>query len=105
MNTTLPAPLARYFAAGERSALADLFAADAVVMDEGHVHRGRPAIAAWLLSTEQRYQPRYEIVDASPDGRRTVVTFKVSGTFAGSPLLLRQAVVTDGQEITSLETL
>ena len=105
MHVDLPPPLSQYFADGERTASAPLFSENAVVLDEGHVHRGRAEIAAWLESVEMRYRPRYELIDASRDGERTVVTFKVSGTFPGSPLTLRQALVTDKGEIHSLETL
>lgn len=101
----LPTPLPQYFAAGDRATIAPLFAPDAVVLDEGEVHRGHEQIAAWLESVESRYHPRYEIADASQDGTRTIVTFKVSGTFPGSPVTLRQALVTDGSKIRSLETL
>lgn len=105
MRFDLPAPLPRYFADGDRSTQAPLFAPDAIVLDEGQVHRGHEEIAAWLNSVETRYHPRYELLDANQDGARTVVTFKVSGTFAGSPAILRQALVTDGRQIQSLETL
>ena len=105
MSFDLPAPLGQYFADGDRGRQAPLFAPDAVVLDEGHVHRGRDEIAAWLHSVEQRYRPRYELIAASRDGVRTLVTFKVSGTFPGSPLTLQQALVTDGNQIQSLETL
>ncbi|HEY0032016.1 MAG TPA: nuclear transport factor 2 family protein [Devosia sp.] len=105
MRIDLPAPLPQYFAAGDRTAAADLFTLDAVVLDEGEVHRGSLEIAAWLDRVEQSYHPRYELIDASSEGVRTVVTFKVSGTFAGSPLTLRQALVTAAGKIESLETL
>lgn len=105
MRFDLPAPLPQYFADGERTASAPLFAPDAIVQDEGHVHRGSAEIAAWLESVEQRYRPRYELIEASQDGAKTLVTFKVSGNFAGSPLTLRQAVVTGQGQIQSLETL
>ena len=105
MRIDLPAPLPQYFAAGDRTAAADLFALDAVVLDEGEVHRGKSEIAAWLKGVEEAYHPRYELIDARREGGRTVVTFKVSGTFAGSPLTLRQALVTGEGGIESLETL
>ena len=100
----LPAPLSQYFAASDRAKIAPLFAPDAVVLDEGQVHRGREQIEAWLESVESRYHPRYEIAEASQDGARTIVTFKVSGTFPGSPVTLRQALVSEGGKIQSLET-
>ena len=105
MRFDLPTPLRQYFADGERDANADLFAPNAVVLDEGRAHRGRRQIADWLHSVEQRYRPRYELLDASRDGARTLVTFKVSGIFPGSPATLRQALVTENDKIVSLETL
>jgi hypothetical protein len=101
----LPTPLSDYFAGTDRAASAELFAGDAVVLDEGRVHRGQEEITAWLRSVQTRYSPRYEVIDARGEGARTVVTFKVSGTFPGSPLTLQQALVTGGGMIQSLETL
>jgi hypothetical protein len=101
----LPKPLPHYFAGPDRTASAGLFASDAVVLDEGRVHRGPDEIRHWLASVQDRYNPRYEVIDAIEDGARTVVTFRVSGTFPGSPATLQQAVVTTGGMIHSLETL
>ena len=101
----LPSPLPQYFAEPDRIGSAALFADTAVVLDEGRVHRGPGEIAAWLARVQTRYSPRYEVIDAHEDGARTLVTFKVSGTFPGSPLTLQQALVTEGGLIQSLETL
>ena len=52
MHVDLPPPLSQYFADGERTASAPLFSENAVVLDEGHVHRGRAEIAVWLESVD-----------------------------------------------------
>ena len=104
MSFDLPAPLPQYFAAGDRNASAPLFAPDASCSMKGRciaeAKKSPPGSEA-----SSGYQPRYELIDASRDGARTLVTFKVSGTFAGSPVTLQQALVTDGDKIVSLETL
>lgn len=103
--STMPAPLPEYFAAADHAATAVLFAADAIVSDEGATHAGAAAIARWLDDVETRYHPRYVVEAAETVGPRTVVTFQVSGTFPGSPATLRQAFVTQSGLIRSIETL
>src|SRR5437868_15460506 len=58
MNVELPSPIAAYFAADRRggTAVADCFAADAVVKDEGRVHRGPAAIRSWKDKASAKYQ-------------------------------------------------
>ncbi|MET3928077.1 nuclear transport factor 2 family protein [Devosia sp. 2618] len=104
-NTALPIPLEAYFAAEGHSTTLDLFANDAVVEDEGKVHTGAGAIGEWLASVQQRYQPRYKVQGAETVGERTVVTFEVSGTFPGSPAVLRQAITVRDGVIGRLQTL
>lgn len=103
---TLPATIAAYFAtSGNRDAV-ELFAADAVVVDEGETHEGLAAIAAWLDSVERRYRPRYVLHGATTDTSGHDVTFEVSGTFPGSPAILRQHFELDQQaRIRRLQTL
>lgn len=103
---TLPAPLPDYFGTEDHSATTPLFSPDATVLDEGETHRGAAAIAAWLDRVEAKYHPRYAVQSAEWEGDRVVVTIEVSGTFPGSPALLRQAFTLDGNaRIARLETL
>ena len=102
-TATLPPPLADYFTAEDHSQVAPLFSPDATVKDEGERHQGVEAIAAWLTSVEKRYRPRYVVQDARSERERTIVTFEVSGTFPGSPAMLRQAfTIGPNQLITSI---
>jgi len=104
--SSLPSPLPAYFATTGHSASLPLFAPDATVRDEGELHRGTEAIAAWLDGVESRYSPRYRVLGAEPEGERIVVTVEVAGTFPGSPAVLRQAFTLDGAgRIARLETL
>lgn len=104
-TATLPVPLADYFTAPDHAATAPLFADDAEVHDEGAVHVGAAAVAAWLESVEARYHPRYVVEAAHTTGAVTEVSFTVSGTFPGSPARLRQAITTANNRITRLQTL
>ncbi|MHA6300314.1 nuclear transport factor 2 family protein [Devosia sp. CAU 1758] len=102
----LPAPLPDYFDAEDHRATAPLFADNAIVRDEGETHRGRVEIGAWLDRVEARYQPRYHVRAAEMDGNQIVVSVEVSGTFPGSPVVLRQAFILNGDaQIERLETL
>tara|TARA_R100000365_G_C2694186_1_gene34965 strand:+ start:171 stop:536 length:366 start_codon:yes stop_codon:yes gene_type:complete len=103
---TLPHPLWQYFERTDPLDAAALFAPNASVRDEGEWHRGQAAIALWLRSVEERYSPRYQLRQVEAGKDRTIVTFQVSGTFPGSPAVLRQAFTFDSQQrIASLETL
>ena len=106
--TNLPAPLDAYFAAanrGDRAAMAGLFADTAQVRDEGETHADRAAILAWFDRVGASYDPRYVIQDVESEGDASVVTVEVSGTFPGSPIVLRQRFETVGDRITGLATL
>ena len=103
---TLPDPLSQYFERTDPLHAAALFAPNASVHDEGDWHRGQAAIALWLRGVEERYRPRYQLQRVEADKDRTIVTFEVSGTFPGSPAVLRQAFTFDShQRIATLETL
>ncbi len=98
----LPLRIAEYFATSGQRDVAELFAVDAVVIDEGETHRGLKAIEKWLASVEARYRPRYVV----QDGDSHIVAFEVSGTFPGSPAGLRQAFrLNETGKILHLQTL
>ncbi|MCD2196905.1 nuclear transport factor 2 family protein [Actinomycetospora endophytica] len=77
----------RYFllaAAPDLAAYHAQFADDAIVEDEGHLHRGIDAIRAWRTSVPP---VTYEVRGVDPiagDGRRAVV--EIAGDFPGSPV-------------------
>lgn len=107
MSLALPRPIADYFAAdaGDGTAVANCFAADAVVVDEKRTHQGRDAIARWKAeaSAKYRYTSTPVAVDGDGDGIIVTVTARVSGDFPGSPVNLRYAFTIEADAIVRLE--
>jgi len=105
-TTTLPAPLADYFAATnarDTAAVMACFAPDAVVLDERREMRGLAAIREWRERTFRQYRYTADVIDAAQDGARTVVTARVAGDFPGSPIALRFRFELAGGQIASLD--
>lgn len=102
----LPPVIQGYFAAdrdGDIDALANCFAADAIVRDEGRDHVGIDAILAWKAGASRAY--RYTSTPfaiADKDGR-TIVTSRLEGDFPGSPIDLRYLFRFAGDRIAALE--
>lgn len=102
----LPDPIRTYFDAfspQDGDALAAAFAPDAVVRDEGHIHRGPDAIRAWWLAAKQTYSHRAAPFELSETAGKTVVRATVSGNFPGSPIVLNFTFGLAGNHITDLE--
>ena len=106
MFVDLPTPIALYIAAenrGDTEALAQCFAEDAVVRDEGKTIEGLAAIKQWKAVTKRKYQHTVEpLASAQKDGK-TIVTNRLTGNFPGSPIELRFTFRLDGNKIASLE--
>jgi hypothetical protein len=102
----LPTPIAIYIEAENRGgvkALAQCFAEDAVVRDEGQTIKGLPAIKEWKAETKKKYQHTIEpLASARKDGR-TIVTNRLTGNFPGSPIELEFVFTLHGDKIVSLE--
>jgi hypothetical protein len=98
--------LERYFAATNRHDVAGmiaLFADGAVVKDEGHEHRGVPAIREWMKETIEKYKFKAEPTRIARENDRTAVSVTVSGDFPGSPIALTYWFEIEGQKIARLE--
>ena len=103
--TALPSPIADYIEASnahDANAMARPFAMDAVVMDENKEYSGREAIQAWCGETDRMYTPTLEVVEFQQTGADAVLHGKVSGTFPGSPVVLRFMFTLKGNEIVRL---
>ncbi|WP_438482521.1 nuclear transport factor 2 family protein [Oleiharenicola lentus] len=101
----LPPVIAAYWAAsnaGKSVETAACFATDAEARDEGHTHRGRAAIQAWMDETHRKYQAQAEPLRAETTGERTVATARVSGNFPGSPIELDYAFTVRAGHITQI---
>jgi hypothetical protein len=106
MPMRLPKPI-KVFMSSENTrdtgALAECFAPDATVQDEGHTLKGLKAIEAWRLETARKYQHTLEPVAASARDGKTVVSTKLTGTFPGSPITLDFVFTLESGKIAALE--
>ena len=92
MNNTLPEPVAAYITAAnahDPEAVAACFSEDGVVEDEKREYVGRAAIRDWIAAADRMYAPQIEPQQVTQDGVAVVLHGKVSGTFPGSPVVLR----------------
>jgi hypothetical protein len=84
-------------------ALADCFAVDATVSDEGQTMQGVKAIKAWRLEAAKKYQHTVEPVAAAARVDKTVVSTKLTGDFPGSPITLQFVFPVESGKIAALE--
>lgn len=107
MPTTLPDPIAAYYAAeqtNDAEALSRCFAAEATVRDEGATRRGRAEIATWMAEAKRRYQHHTEILSHTAESDIVTVSVRVSGRFPNSPVDLTQVFTLADGVIQTLET-
>jgi ketosteroid isomerase-like protein len=108
MSVDLPPPIAIYIAAenrGDTEALAQCFAEDAVVRDEGQTIEGLAAIKQWKAETKKKYQHTIEPLACTQKDGKTVVTNRLTGNFPGSPIELEFVFTLHRNKIASLEIL
>ena len=108
MIDDLPKPIALYVVAensGNPNLFDQCFADEAIVRDENETHAGSTAIKKWKAETKTKYQ---HIVDplriAERDGK-FIVTNRLTGNFAGSPIEVDFVFTIQGAKIISLEIL
>ncbi len=70
-------------------AYANLFSETSIVHDEGKTHIGRNEVEHWIAKANGKYKSIMEPVDYTQKGNKGVLTANVSGTFPGSPVVLR----------------
>jgi len=106
MSVDLPTPIAIYIAAenrGDTEVLAQCFAEDAVVRDEGQTIEGLAAIKMWKAETKKKYQHTIEPLACTQKDGKTVVTNRLTGNFAGSRIELEFVFALDGNKIAALD--
>ena len=106
MPLPLPKPIEVFMSSENRhdtDALAECFAPDATVQDEGQTVKGLKAIMAWRSETAKKYQHTLDPVAASERGGKTVVSTKLTGNFPGSPITLDFVFTLEGGKIAALE--
>lgn len=106
MPARLPPPVQNYFSgknARDLTVAVSGFAQSAMVRDEGRDHTGPAAIRAWIEETIARYDDRADVRSAASRGDGVDVIAEVSGTFPGSPILLRFSFTVMDDQIVRLE--
>ncbi len=106
MTITLPPPVAAYFsvdANGAPEAFVQLFAEQAVVVDERQTYTGRGQIREWKQGTASQYTYTAEPFAIQGDAQQATVTARLTGNFPGSPVDLRYRFAIQGDLITVLE--
>ena len=106
MGAALPEPLDAYFLssnAHDPDRVADCFAEDGRIHDEASDHKGHDAIRSWAVETARKYQHRQDVLALEQVGDRYVVTVRVTGTFPGSPIELRNRFQIRDRKIADLE--
>lgn len=73
----------------DSAAYANLFSETSVVHDEGKTHTGRKEVEQWIAEANEKYKSVMEPVGYTQTGSKGVLTANVSGTFPGSPLVLK----------------
>lgn len=68
---------------------ANCFSETAVVFDEGKTHKGRPEIQQWIDHSNKNYQSKMKPLEYTENGTTSVLTAECSGTFPGSPIVLK----------------
>ena len=106
MPPDLPTPITIYIEAenrGDTEALAQCFAEDAVVRDEGKTIEGLAAIKQWKAETKEKYQHTIEPLASVQKDGTTIVTNRLTGNFPGSPIELEFVFTLEGNKIALLE--
>lgn len=105
MNTLmLPTPIAHYFASEHRpEALAQCFAEDAVMKDDGHTYAGIDAIKAFMAAASAKYGATTVPFALKDDDGFQVVHARVTGNFPGSPINLSYRFSLERELIATLE--
>src|SRR5260370_11173887 len=88
MPLPLPKPIEVFISSEntrDTDALAECFASDATVQDEGQTLKGLKAIKAWRFEAAKKKQHPPESDAASSRGGQTVVRKKLTGDISRSP--------------------
>ena len=86
MDLQLPRPIETYVRAenaGDVEAMAECFAPDATVRDEGHFYEGLPAIKNWKTRTKRKYNHTVTPLEISTSNGNATLKARLSGTFPG----------------------
>ena len=101
----LPQIITDLLAAQEKydaDSFSECFSNDAVVFDEGKIYRGKKEIRQWNEMTNTKYKTKYEPLEVTTEGDKIILAAKISGTFPGSPIIIKYHFETKHGKINSL---
>ncbi|RZJ51911.1 MAG: nuclear transport factor 2 family protein [Flavobacterium sp.] len=79
-------------------AYANCFSDTGVMFDEGKTHKGRVEIQHLIEEANQKYKSVMRPLEYTENGTSSVLSSEVSGTFDGSPIVLKfHFDIVDGQ--------
>jgi hypothetical protein len=70
-------------------AYTNCFSETAVVFDEGKTHNGRVEIQHWIEESNKKYRSVMKPLEYTENGTSSVLSAECSGTFPGSPIVLK----------------
>ena len=106
MAVNLPPPIDLYVRienSGDVDALAECFAPDATVHDEGRSYEGLAAISEWKAETKKKYNHSVAPLEVADRDEKTILKARLTGNFPGSPVTLEFSFVLKDGKIASLE--
>ena len=85
------------------AAFANCFSETAIAFDENNTYKGKAAIQQWNNNTNTKYQTALQPISYQQNGTKSTLTTRVSGTFEGSPIIMKYYFEIAGEKIQSLE--
>jgi hypothetical protein len=79
------------------------FTDTAIVHDEGRTHTGKEEIREWIEEANEKYRSVMNPLQYEESGPNGILTAEVSGTFPGSPIVLKFHLGLKGGLINSLK--
>lgn len=70
-------------------AYTNCFSETAMVFDEGKTHNGRVEIQHWIEESNEKYRSVMKPLEYTENGTSSVLSAECSGTFPGSPIVLK----------------
>lgn len=88
---------------GDSQIYANCFSDVAIVSDEGNTYNGRIEIKEWIEKAHKKYNMLMEPVKLEETAVSSVLSVKVTGTFPGSPAILKYHMKIKNELIDSLK--
>jgi hypothetical protein len=106
MSIQLLPPIDQYVKienSGDVEALAECFAPNATVRDEGQTYEGLDAIKKWKAETKKKYGHSITPLEVVDRNGKIVLKARLTGSFPGSPVTVGFSFVVKDGRIVSLE--